>query len=154
MALVGVWAAIIGGLIIAGIVLWWAWPTILLAASGEGISIAGAEVAVEAEAAGEIAATEAEIGGELAETGSIKNVPEIINGRSYSGHALDQMEERGLTPTIIDNTIETGETFPGRYPDTTAYYDKINKVTVIVNKEGRVITAHKGFPSGVPKWMR
>ena len=63
MALVGVWAAIIGGLIIAGIVLWWAWPAIagLLAASGEGVAVAGLET-TEAEIAGQVVAAEAEAG--------------------------------------------------------------------------------------------
>ena len=61
MGLVGVWAAIIGGLIIAGIVLWWAWPAIagLLAASGEGVAIAGAET-IDAEVTEALAKIEEE----------------------------------------------------------------------------------------------
>ena len=33
------------------------------------------------------------------------NTPTVINGRAYSGHALDQMQGRGLVPSIVENTI-------------------------------------------------
>ena len=33
------------------------------------------------------------------------NTPTVINGRAYSGHALDQMQGRGLVPSIAENTI-------------------------------------------------
>ena len=85
MALVGVWAAIIGGLIIAGIVLWWAWPAIagLLAASGEGVALAGAETATEAEIGGELAIMEAE--GAEGAAGAEGTVGETASGEGTAG---------------------------------------------------------------------
>lgn len=38
----------------------------------------------------------------------------IIGGREYSGHALDRMQGRGLTPSVIENTIATGKKIPGK----------------------------------------
>src|SRR5262249_27549236 len=43
----------------------------------------------------------------------IRNAPETIGGRDYTGHALDQMQNRGLTPTVIENTINTGTASAG-----------------------------------------
>jgi Domain of unknown function (DUF4258) len=39
------------------------------------------------------------------------NKPTTINGIDYSGHALDQMQERGLVPSVVQNTIENGTIF-------------------------------------------
>ncbi len=73
-----------------------------------------------------------------------RNPPEIINGRSYSGHAIDRMQERGLTPTLVDNTLKTATPVKGKVDGTIAYYDSVNKITVITNESGRVITVAKG----------
>jgi RHS repeat-associated protein len=73
------------------------------------------------------------------------NSPENIGGRNYTGHTLDQMQGRGLTPSVIENTIQHGETIPGKRSGTNAHYDSINNVTVITDSEsGRVITAAPG----------
>lgn len=34
-----------------------------------------------------------------------RNSPTTINGRDFSGHALDRMQERGFTPSVVENTI-------------------------------------------------
>lgn len=57
-----------------------------------------------------------------------------------SGHALDQMQNRGVTPSVVEHTIETGTPMPGNRPSTTEYVDNINGVNVVVNSSGRVIT--------------
>lgn len=31
-----------------------------------------------------------------------------IQGRSYSGHALDQMQNRGFTPSIVEEIVKNG----------------------------------------------
>lgn len=63
-----------------------------------------------------------------------------INNRNYSGHALDQMQNRGITPSVVENTIKTGTKYTTR-PGTTGYYDSVNNLRVITNSEtGKVVT--------------
>lgn len=71
------------------------------------------------------------------------NRPAIIQGRSYTGHALDRMQGRGLTPTVIENTIKTGIPSPGHFPNTIKYADPVNNTTVIIETtSGRVRTVY------------
>ncbi|MBC6480336.1 MAG: DUF4258 domain-containing protein [Hormoscilla sp. GM7CHS1pb] len=73
------------------------------------------------------------------------NTSQIIAGREYSGHALDRMQRRGLTPSVVENTIESGTSMSGKVTGTTAYHDSINNVTVIINtNSGRVVTVSYG----------
>ncbi len=70
------------------------------------------------------------------------NSPAVINGRSYSGHALDRMQGRGLTPTVIDSTIKP-ENVVETVDGVTTYVDPVNNVTAIVNDvTGNVITVY------------
>ena len=58
------------------------------------------------------------------------NQKTTINGRVYVGHALGQMQVRGLVLSVIENTIKYAERFPaakGRI----GFNDPINNVTVI-----------------------
>ena len=73
------------------------------------------------------------------------NAPTTIGGRDYSGHALDRMQGRGLTPTVVDDAIQHGRPRPGR-GGTTVYHSGVNNVTVVVNRDGRVITLRRGAP--------
>ena len=66
------------------------------------------------------------------------NIPAVIGGRTYSGHALDQMQGRGLTPTVVENTIRTGTATVSR-GGTTVYVTQEAKV-VIDTASGRVVT--------------
>jgi RHS repeat-associated protein len=76
----------------------------------------------------------------------LRNDPATINGTNYSAHALDQMENRGYTPSVIENAIRTGEQYPTR-DGTTGFYDPINNVRVIVNSTtGKVVTTIPGAP--------
>jgi filamentous hemagglutinin len=63
-----------------------------------------------------------------------------INGRYYTGHALDRMEEWGLFPSVVEETIKVGISIPSR--DGTIKYET-DDATVIVNSEGDVATAYK-----------
>jgi large repetitive protein len=65
-----------------------------------------------------------------------------VNGQEYSGHAFDQMRNRGLVPSVVENTIQNGIKSPGNTPSTTLIYDPINDVTVIINSTGKVITTY------------
>jgi filamentous hemagglutinin len=50
------------------------------------------------------------------------------------------MQNRGLMPSVIENTISTGGTFPTR-AGMIGHYDPVNNVRFIVNSEtGRVVT--------------
>ncbi len=69
----------------------------------------------------------------------IRNSPAIINGRKYTGHAIDRMQDRGLTPSIIENAIQSGEALPNRIPNRIEYRDYINQIRVIVEND-EVIT--------------
>ena len=61
-----------------------------------------------------------------------RNAPGEVNGIPYSGHALDQMQNRGIMPSVVQNTIETGVASPGR-AGAVKYYDSVNNVQVVVN---------------------
>jgi len=75
----------------------------------------------------------------------VRNKPRIINNREFSAHALDQMQNRGFTPTTIENAIRSGISRSGQFPDTRVFIDDVNKFRVIVNSEtGKVITIIPG----------
>jgi hypothetical protein len=81
---------------------------------------------------------------------SPRNAPEIINGRLYTGHALDRMEQYGLVPEVIENTIRIGDWAEVEDKGVTTFYDAINDVRVIVaNDTGNIITAGFGIPSNM-----
>ena len=69
-----------------------------------------------------------------------------VCGRDYSGHAFDQMQARGIMPTVVENTLRTGQSFPTRL-GTSGFYDPINNIRVITNsKTGRIVTVIPGTP--------
>ena len=47
-----------------------------------------------------------------------QNADEVINGRRYTGHALDQAQNRGLTTSVVEDAIQNGrgsaDPIPGR----------------------------------------
>ena len=67
------------------------------------------------------------------------NLPGTINGRDYTGHALDGMQSEGFVPSIVENAIETGQTrLEGRE---ITHFDPVNRVRVTTDAEsGRVIS--------------
>lgn len=74
------------------------------------------------------------------------NVPATINGVDYSAHAIDQMQGRGIPPSVVQNTIQNGAVYPTG-AGTTGYYDPVNNVRVITNStNGRVVTVIPGAP--------
>uniref|UniRef100_UPI001300881E DUF4258 domain-containing protein n=1 Tax=Fastidiosibacter lacustris TaxID=2056695 RepID=UPI001300881E len=77
----------------------------------------------------------------------VRNKATTINGRDFSGHALDQMQNRGIMPSVVENTIKTGQTLPTK-AGTTSFYDLVNNVRVITNSEtGRIVTVIRGVPN-------
>jgi hypothetical protein len=72
------------------------------------------------------------------------NQPGTINGRDYTGHALDRMQQQGIMPSVVENATR-GPAIPGKVPGTTAYYDGANNITVITDSaSGRVVTVDYG----------
>jgi len=63
----------------------------------------------------------------------------VIGGRLYSGHALDQMQGRGVPPSAVEDAIANGQTSPGNQPGTMAYAGK-NGIFVVTGSRGQVIT--------------
>ena len=77
----------------------------------------------------------------------VRNAPTQINARSLSGHALDQMQNRGIPPSVVENAIRTGQHFQGNTPGTVGFYDSVNNVSVIQNvQSGNIITVRPGPP--------
>ncbi|MFZ1852081.1 MAG: DUF4258 domain-containing protein [Nitrosomonas sp.] len=69
-----------------------------------------------------------------------------VCGRDFSGHAFDQMQARRIPPSVVENTIKTGNPFPTRL-GTFGFYDPINNIRVITNsKTGRIVTVIPGKP--------
>jgi hypothetical protein len=75
------------------------------------------------------------------------NAPATIDGIPYSGHALDRTQGRGIPPSVVQDTISTGQASPGNDPATTVYYSPTNNVMVVVDTlTGRVVTVRQGKP--------
>ena len=71
------------------------------------------------------------------------NEPQTIGGREFTGHALDQMQGRGVPPTAVEDAITNGTATPDKdYPDSrTEHISQDGRVVVITDIEsGRVIT--------------
>jgi filamentous hemagglutinin len=66
------------------------------------------------------------------------NSAAMIGGRAYSGHALDGMQEAGLTPTVVEEVIAVGVKSPGNTPGTTE--SRALGVMVVTNQSGKVVT--------------
>jgi len=69
------------------------------------------------------------------------NTAGVVNGQAYTGHAFDQMQNRGLTPSVVENTIATGTRTYDPVRGTTTVIDPVNNTGAILNSSGAVITA-------------
>jgi len=76
----------------------------------------------------------------------VRSVATTINGRRFSGHALDQMQNRGIPPSVVQNAIEHGISSLGNKPGTQIFTDMVNKIRVVINSTtGNVITVILGI---------
>ena len=73
----------------------------------------------------------------------LRNEDRIINGRTYSGHALDRMQDRGIPISVVEETIKYGKKTVS-YSDRIKYYDEKNNVTVVTEKNGKVVMTRRG----------
>lgn len=53
------------------------------------------------------------------------------------------MQDRGILPSVVENTIKTGDMVPSR-GGTKLFTDSDNKVRVVTNHDGKVITVSYG----------
>jgi len=59
------------------------------------------------------------------------------------------MDERGLTPSVVENTVDDAFLVgQGNRPNTLVYYDPTNRVQVVTNFNGDVVTV---IPGNAPK---
>jgi filamentous hemagglutinin len=55
------------------------------------------------------------------------------------------MQNRGVPPSVVENTIENGVPIRTNRPNTMGFHDPQNKITVITNsKNGRIVTVIRG----------
>jgi hypothetical protein len=73
----------------------------------------------------------------------IRNKSAVINGRKYTGHALDRMQDRGFMPSIIENAIQNNMGLPNKVAGRVQFYDSINNISV-VTENGEVVTILHG----------
>ena len=69
-----------------------------------------------------------------------QNVPTTIAGRRYTGHALDQMQGRGIMPSVVEDTIQRGVQTSGR--DGARIYST-EQLRVIINPNGSIKTVFR-----------
>jgi RHS repeat-associated protein len=113
-----------------------------VATDGAGASICG--LASEDGAAAEDGAGSAPTGrrGSPMDVPRGTNVPAEVDGISYSGHAIDEMQSEGFTPSVVKDVIYYGREAVGR-SGRIAYYSQANNITVII-EDGRVVTVSSG----------
>lgn len=76
-----------------------------------------------------------------------RNTAGEVNGVEYSGHAFDQMQNRGIMPSVVENTKQIGVEGPGKTVMEITHYDPVNNVTVISNATtGRIVSVRYGKP--------
>ena len=61
-----------------------------------------------------------------------------ISGRDYAGHAIDQMQGRGVPPSAVEDAIQNGGQSPGNKPDRIVHTSP--EGVTVVTEGGKVIT--------------
>ncbi|MGW4623650.1 hypothetical protein [Streptomyces sp. NPDC004592] len=75
-----------------------------------------------------------------------RNAPTTIRGRDSFVHALDQLQSRGILPSVVEDAIQNGDFMVGKTSVTSAFYSPVNDLTIITNMgSGRVATAVLGL---------
>lgn len=70
------------------------------------------------------------------------NAATEINGISYGGYALDEMQSEAFTPSVVQDAIQNGQANVGA-SGRISYYRQANNITVIT-ENGRVVTVSSG----------
>jgi len=78
------------------------------------------------------------------EVNSLGNESTVINGRIYTGHALNEMQNGGIYPTVVENTIQYGVSVQSTDPTTIRLYESGNNITAVLNSGGDIVTTFYG----------
>lgn len=68
-----------------------------------------------------------------------RNAETVISGRRYGGHAIDQMQNRGIPPSAVENAIQHGTATSDPIPGRMRHRDSVNRI-VVVTENGDVVT--------------
>lgn len=71
------------------------------------------------------------------------NAPAVIDGRSFSGHAVDEMQSDGIPASVVNNVLRTGLSAPSS-GGTTVFYDPSNNISVVQAPSGSIVTVSYG----------
>ena len=72
-----------------------------------------------------------------------RNEDGVVGGREYAGHAFDQMQNRGVMPSSVENAIKHGKYSPDPIPGRTRHVDSENNISIITEAD-KVITVMQG----------
>ncbi len=70
-------------------------------------------------------------------------------GADIRGHALDRMQNRGVVPSVVEDSIRNGKSFSAGNPARRQQYSPSNNITTIAEKDD-VVTTRFGKPK-IPK---
>lgn len=73
----------------------------------------------------------------------LRNEDSTIENREYSGHALDDMQNRGIMPSVVDNTIKNGISSADPIAGRVRFYDPVNNVSVVTEGD-RIVSVRFG----------
>ena len=62
-----------------------------------------------------------------------------VNGTNYTGHAFDQMQGRGVVPSMVKEALTNGKKVKTNLKNNTSNY-KLGDLEVVVNQNGTVVT--------------
>jgi RHS repeat-associated protein len=75
---------------------------------------------------------------------SFGNSAATVGNRLYADHALDAMQNQGIYPSVVENTIKYGRLVPSSDPARLRYYETVNDITVVTEQNGTVVTTFYG----------
>ncbi|MFY7842685.1 MAG: DUF4258 domain-containing protein [Rhabdochlamydiaceae bacterium] len=75
----------------------------------------------------------------------LKNSLATIQGCAYSAHALDQMQNRGFTPSLLEETIQNGTSMSNKVTGRMQFNNPANHISVIT-EDGKVVAVIYGRP--------
>ncbi|MDR2666969.1 MAG: DUF4258 domain-containing protein [Holosporales bacterium] len=67
----------------------------------------------------------------------------IIHGRKFIGYVLDRMQGRGITISVVEDIIKTGRRISS-YMNRIRYYSDADKISVITEHDGTVVSVVRG----------
>jgi len=77
--------------------------------------------------------------------GVVRNADGVLFGREFSGHAFDQMQNRGIMPSVVEQALVSGRSHPSSVlAGRTIHHDPVNNVSVVTRAGGAVVTVGYG----------